>query len=357
MISAVKAKSQLRSHSRGWLFAFTGLVCLQVLVACDQESRPLQLAGESMGTSWHVTVIPSHSTPDETTLQQGIEQVLEEVNGSMSTYRKDSEISRFNALPVDEWFPISADFYTVLSAAMAIGWQSRGAYDVTVGPLVNLWGFGPSGPVSTPPPDDTVTDVRERVGQDHLRLDGDGQRLLKRSPVELDFSSIAKGYGVDRVAQWLAGQGLERYLVEVGGEMRLSGLSTRGDAWRIAIERPDSADRSVEEAIRVTDVGIATSGDYRNFFEIDGQRFSHSIDPRTGYPVAHDLVSVTVVHPSAMIADGWATALVVLGYDDAMAVAQEQGLAVYFIRREGESFQDSHTLAFGQYLENTASEH
>jgi len=305
-----------------------------------------------MGTSWHVTVIGSAGSPGEADLQAGIEAVLDEVNSSMSTYRADSEISRFNALPVDEWFDVSPDFYTVLSTAMAIGWQSHGAYDVTVAPLVDLWGFGPQGPVAAPPSDDTVTDVLERVGQDHLRLDGEGQRLLKHSPVTLDFSSIAKGFGVDRVAQWLSAQGVARYLVEVGGEMRLAGLSARGDPWRIAIERPDSGDRGVEQAIRLTDTGVATSGDYRNFFEIDGQRFSHSIDPRRGYPVAHDLVSVTVVHPSAMIADGWATALVVLGYEDAMAVAQEQGLAVYFIRRQGEAFSDSHTPAFEPYLES-----
>jgi thiamine biosynthesis lipoprotein len=144
---------------------------------------------------------------------------------------------------------------------------------------------------------------------------------------------------------------VERYLVEVGGEMRLAGFSGRGDPWRIAIERPDSGDRAVEQAVRLTDVGLATSGDYRNFFELEGKRYSHSIDPRRGFPVEHDLVSVTVVHPSSMVADGWATALVVLGYEDAMAVASKQGLAVYFIRREGERYTDSHTPAFGVYLE------
>jgi thiamine biosynthesis lipoprotein len=245
---------------------------------------------------------------------------------------------------------------TVLSAAMAIGWQSDGAYDVTVGPLVDLWGFGPPGPVAAPPSEDAITAALERVGQDHLRLDGEGRRLLKRSPVQLDFSSIAKGYGVDRVAQWLGAQGVERYLVEVGGEMRLAGLSPRGDPWRIAIERPESGDRSVEQAIRLTDVGVATSGDYRNFFEVDGKRYSHSIDPHSGYPVAHDLVSVTVVHPSSMMADGWATALVVLGYEKAMAVAQEQGLAVYFIRRQGDAFIETHTPAFEPFLEQPGAE-
>jgi len=353
MISAVKTGS----HPRRWLLSFTGLVLLCALSACGERHSPLQLSGQSMGTSWHVTVVPGAATPSAADLQQGIEAELEAVNRSMSTYREDSEISRFNATGIDQWFELSPELYTVLSAAMAIGWQSDGAYDVTVGPLVDLWGFGPPGPVAAAPSDDAVTAVLERVGQDHLRLDGEAQRLLKRRPLSLDLSSIAKGYGVDRVAQWLGSQGVERYLVEVGGEMRLAGLSARGDPWRIAIERPESGDRAVEQAIRLTDAGVATSGDYRNFFEVEGKRYSHSIDPRRGYPVAHDLVSVTVVHPSAMMADGWATALVVLGYEKAMAVAQEQGLAVYFIRRQDDAFVESHTPAFAPYLELSGAEH
>jgi thiamine biosynthesis lipoprotein len=352
MTSVADYHSRFKSHSQEWLFAFLAGLCLCALSACVERDLSIQLAGETMGTTWHVTVVPGAERPDAAILQQGIEAVLEEVDKSMSTYRSDSEISRFNKLETDEWFSISEQFYSVLSTAMAIGWQSDGAYDVTVGPLVDLWGFGPAGLVAAPPADDAVTDALERVGQDHLRLDGDGPRLLKRSPVELDFSSIAKGYAVDRIAQSLDAMGLDRYLVEVGGELRLAGHSGRGDPWRIAIERPDSSTREVEQAVRVTDVGLATSGDYRNFFVVDGQRFSHSIDPRRGYPVNHDLVSVTVIHPSAMIADAWATALVVLGYGDAMAVAQGQGLAVYFIRRQGEAFEDSHTPAFGRYLEN-----
>ena len=236
---------------------------------------------------------------------------------------------------------------------MAVGWQSEGAYDVTVAPLVDLWGFGPAGQVGAPPADDRITDVLENVGQDYLRLDGEGgYRLLKTRPVSLDFSSIAKGYGVDLVARWLDARGLDRYLVEVGGEMRLAGMSGRGDPWRVAIERPESALRTAEQAISVTDVAIATSGDYRNYFEVDGQRFSHSIDPRRGYPVSHDLVSVTVLDNSAMRADAWATALVVLGQERAMAVATQQGLAVYFIQRQGDTLHSSHSPAFAPFLEN-----
>jgi thiamine biosynthesis lipoprotein len=310
-----------------------------------------------MGTTWHVTLVPAGAMPDRAVLQAGIEAELERVNQSMSTYRQDSEISRFNALAPDTWFAVSDDFHAVLSTAMAVGWLSEGAYDVTVAPLVDLWGFGPAGRVSTPPPDELVRDVLQSVGQDYLRLDEeDGHRLLKTRPVSLDFSSIAKGYAVDLVARWLDAQGLDRYLVEVGGEMRLSGMSGRGDPWRVAIERPESALRTAEQAISLTDVAIATSGDYRNYFEVDGQRFSHSIDPRRGYPVAHDLVSVTVLDNSAMRADAWATALVVLGHERAMAVATEQGLAVYFIQRQGDVLHSSYSPAFAPFLENGDNE-
>lgn len=335
---------------RGALLAL-GLIAL---TACSEQQRQLKLSGPTMGTSWHVTaVVPAGLAIDDTSLLQGIESRLEAVNASMSTYRPESEISRFNDSPANEWFPVSRDFYQVLSAAMAISWQSQGAYDVTVGPLVNLWGFGPGGTVE-PPSETMIEEALESVGQDKLRVDGDGSRVKKIAELYLDFSSIAKGFAVDEVARWLTGEGIVDFLVEVGGEMRVSGVSTRGDAWRVAIERPDSATIEIAQAIRLENVAVATSGDYRNFFELDGVRYSHSIDPRTGYPVAHELVSVTVVHPSAMLADGWATALTVLGSDDAWAVAQAQGLAVYFIVREGDVFRRRFTTPFEPYLESNA---
>jgi thiamine biosynthesis lipoprotein len=245
---------------------------------------------------------------------------------------------------------VSPGFYKVLSAALVVGRASAGAYDVTVAPLVDLWGFGPGPAIDTPPAEAAIARLLAQVGQGNIRLDSATSRVMKLSELSLDFSSLAKGYAVDQVADWLAGQKLSRFLVEVGGEMRMSGLSGRGDPWRIAIEQPESSARTAATAISLSDAAVATSGDYRNYFEVDGRRYSHSIDPRTGYPVAHDLVSVTVVHPSAMLADAWATALTVLGADQAMAVAQRQALAVYFIRSAGEDFVHSHTPAFAGYL-------
>jgi thiamine biosynthesis lipoprotein len=351
MISVVRGLSSLlRSHSREWLFYVLAL-CL--LTGCSREAAPVKLSGASMGTTWHVTYLESPGIPDEMQLHAGIGAQLEQVNRSMSTYRQDSEISQFSAAPPNTWITPSPEFYLVLTTALDIGGKSEGAYDVTVAPLVDLWGFGPDGSIAQPPPDEQIRDAMKRVGQHKLRVDTAGRRVMKLSELSLDFSSIAKGYAVDRAADWLLGQGVTRFVVEVGGEMRLAGLSGRDDPWRIAIEQPESGNRSVAVTTHITDAALATSGDYRNYFEAKGKRYSHEIDPRTGYPVAHDLVSVTVVHPSCMLADAWATALTVLGPDEAMSVAQAQGLAVYFIRRSEEGFVHSHTPLFSPYLDAT----
>jgi len=348
MISVANIRSAtLQSHSPEWLFYF---LMLLLVGGCSTESTPVKLSGASMGTTWHVSYIATAGSPREEDLHAGIDVQLAQVDLSMSTYRDDSEISQFNAAAVNEWITPSPEFYRVLATALEVGSKSEGAYDVTVAPLVDLWGFGPDGAISEPPDDQQVKEKRSRVGQQHLRIDPGLHRVMKLGDVSLDFSSLAKGYAVDRVAEWLTTQGVTRFVVEVGGEMRLSGLSGRGDVWRIAIEQPESFDRSVAVTTYLTDVAVATSGDYRNFFEANGHHYSHSIDPRTGYPVTHDLVSVTVVHKSCMVADAWATALTVLGPEEAMAVAQAQGLAVYFIRRVNDGFVHSHTPSFSSYL-------
>ncbi|MCB1689318.1 MAG: FAD:protein FMN transferase [Halioglobus sp.] len=337
----------LQSHSREWLFCLFALV---LLTACSEQASPSKLAGATMGTVWHVSYVPGESAPDVAVLQSGIEAELDRIDRSMSTYRPDSEISLFNAYAPNAWFKASPEFIEVMSTALQVGEHSEGAYDVTVSPLVDLWGFGPTGIIDSPPTEEAIARVMTRVGQHNIELDAARHRLMKKQALSVDFSSLAKGYAVDLVADWLEAHGVNRYMVEVGGEMRLSGLSGRGDPWRIAIEQPESSERSVATTVSLSDVALATSGDYRNYFEANGKRYSHSIDPRTGYPVAHDLVSVTVVHPSCMIADAWATALTVLGAERAMAVAQAQGLAVYFIRRVEGGFEHSQTPQFSRYL-------
>jgi thiamine biosynthesis lipoprotein len=348
MISVARiAPALFQSHSREWLFC---LFAVFLLASCDRQTAPVLLAGETMGTTWNVSYIAEQSqlTPEQ--VQQGIEQQLAQVDDSMSTYRADSEISRFNGIAEQTWFEASPGFFSVLTAALDVGKKSRGAYDTTVAPLVDLWGFGPKGSIVSPPEKQAIERLMAQVGQSNIRIDSASHRVMKRRDLSLDFSSLAKGYAVDNVAQWLFAQGVKRYMVEVGGEIRLSGLSGRGDLWRIAIEQPEASLRTVAIGLNLTDLAVATSGDYRNFFEVDGRHYSHTIDPRTGYPVAHDLVSVTVVHPSCMMADAWATALTVLGAEEAMTVAQAQGLAVYFIRKVDHKFVHSHTPQFTAYL-------
>ncbi len=353
MTSAADTGSCKKSHSPEWLFCI-GLALLLLLGGCGRQAAPQQLSGQTMGTTWNVTVVPAEGSSLAPALQTDIQGILDAVNASMSTYREDSEISRFNALAPGEWQQISTDFYRVLSAAIGVGRESGGAFDVTVGPLVDRWGFGPVPAREELPTQDEIQSLLTQVGQDQLRVDGEGSRLRKLAPRRLDLSSIAKGFAVDEVARQLESVGIVNYLVEVGGEMRLSGHSPRGDTWRIAIEEPDSEGRAVARAIRVTDAAVATSGDYRNFFEVDGVRYSHTIDPRSGFPVRHRLVSVTVIHPSAMLADAWATALSVLGPEEGRAVAERLGLAVYFMEREGEGLRSSHSEAFAPYLEDGA---
>lgn len=348
------ATSVGQSHSSGWLFcraAGVVLAFLVLLAACERQALPVELSGEAMGTTWHVTYLPVAGGAEPEVLGRALEERLAAVNASMSTWQPDSEISRFNRSPPGSWVPVSAPFAEVVAAALAIGELSDGAYDVTVGPLVELWGFGPARPRLDLPGDAAIRAQRELVGQQFLELDREQRRMRRLREVELDLSSIAKGYAVDLLAEALQTQRITDFLVEVGGEMRLSGTSPRGDAWRVAVERPQPGARSVALGIALTDVAIATSGDYRNYFEVDGRRYSHSIDPRTGRPVAHDLVSVTVIAADCMRADGWATALTVLGAEEALALAESQGLAVYLLRQEGERIVPLYSSAFEPWLE------
>ena len=302
-----------------------------------------------MGTSWSVTYGEGSGVLGPQEISELIVERLEAVNASMSTYRDDSELMLFNQSGVGESTLLSGDLQAVLGAALVVGEASGGAYDVTVAPLVNLWGFGPDGPAQGVPSVAKIKAVLATIGQQHLQLDDTGT-VVKSQPVQVDLSSIAKGFGVDAVAQILEDAGVTDYLAEVGGEMRLAGLSPRGDAWRVAIESPEPGQRSVALAFSATDIAVATSGDYRNFFEVDGTRYSHSIDARTGWPVRHDLVSVTVLHESAMWADAWATALTAVGPDGALSVAQQRGLAVYLIRRQADALVVEYSAAFAPYL-------
>lgn len=282
-------------------------------------------------------------------LQDAIESELLAINQSLSTYIPDSEISKVNGIASGEPLVLSERFATVLDAALAIGKLTDGAYDVTVGPLVELWGFGASAREPVPPGAADIAQTMNLVGAKRLSWDVKSASLELPEGVSVDLSSIAKGYAVDRLSELLGARGITDSLVEIGGELRASGQRPEGGPWRLAVESPDPATSRFIDALSVTDAAVATSGDYRNFFEYQGKRYSHLVDPRTGYPVAHELVSVTVIDAQCMIADALATALLVLGLEAAQQLAEEEGLAAHFVSRVDEGLEVHYTPAFEVY--------
>ncbi|MCF7222442.1 FAD:protein FMN transferase [Marilutibacter chinensis] len=316
------------------------------------------LSGRTMGTTWQVRVA-SDADPDR--LSAGIQAQLDEVVAQMSTWEPASDISRFNRAPAGELQGLPDAFFEVLDAALTLAADTGGAYDPTVGPLVNLWGFGPDGARDAPPDDRAIAAVMARSGWRRLVLDRRTRTVVQPGGLYLDLSSIAKGYGVDRVAAYLDATGSSAWLVEVGGELRARGRKPDGETWRIAIEQPAPDDRGDGAAtgdlpqlsgvvLEPGDMAVATSGDYRHYFETADGRFSHTIDPRNGRPVSHGLASVTVLHPSCMQADALATALSVLGPEAGYRYAVERGLAALFFVHAGDGFQRRTTPAFERHL-------
>lgn len=322
-----------------------------ILSACSDDKMPVvHLHGETMGTTYNVKyVVPEGSEPQQD-LKKKIDKRLNEINALMSTYDTTSELSRFNQNRFTKPYPVSAETLTVVNEALRLGQMSNGVLDITVGPLVNLWGFGPNKRPETVPTEQQINDVRKYVGLDKISTTDNA--LVKSHPMlYVDLSTIAKGYGVDQVAELLAQHEINNFLVEIGGEMRLKGHRGNGDEWLVAIEKPVSSERAVQKILSVGENAIATSGDYRNYYEQDGKRYSHLIDPRTGKPITHNLVAVTVVTPSSMTADGLATALIVMGWDEAKALAEKEDLAVLLIRKTGDGFEEFASPAFEQVVD------
>jgi thiamine biosynthesis lipoprotein len=291
------------------------ILSLSLLLAngCGMKKEVL-ISGRTMGTFYHIKVISGYFE-DLSDLREKIEARLEEINQSMSTYRPDSEISRFNKMPDTETMAVSADFLKVLKASKKIYELSDGAWDGTVKPLVNLWGFGSARPVRTAPDRAEIEKRLKTIGFDHIRVLDSGRIGKKIAGVTLDLASIAKGFGVDVIAEVVRQKGYRNFLVEIGGEVVASGVRKDGRPWVVGINRPtpEAAVNKVYRTVSLTNGAMATSGDYRNFFELEGVRYSHVIDPRTGYPVNSRVASVSIVAPDCTLADGLATALMVMG--------------------------------------------
>lgn len=331
------------------------LVWISLLITgCSRSDGPeiLEFSGRTMGTWYTIKVAEFPSSADPETIAKVIETELNNVNDKMSTYKSDSELSLFNKAPVGEPFKVSPDTFEVITRSLEIWRLSQGAFDVTIGPLVNLWGFGPDGKPEKIPSLEDMKNAWDKVGSDGLILHVDDRELVKRKELYVDLSAIAKGYAVDRVAEALENAGIRRYLVEVGGEIRAGNSKAAGISWQVAVEEPVSDRRQIHKVIKLDNAAMATSGDYRNYFEVDGKRYSHTIDPRNGQPIAHQLASASVIMPSCADADAWATALMVLGPDLGMQVAEANNLAVYMILKQQQGFKSIHSTAFAQYLDS-----
>lgn len=319
-----------------------------------REQTAIFFSGPTMGTTYTVKTAQVPKGVTREALQAGVEGILAQINRQMSTYDSQSELSRFNQNPSTDWVAVSPELLAVIQEALRVSALTRGAFDVTVGPLVDLWGFGPQPKNDAAlPSEQAIQEVLARVGYRRIETRTDPPAIKKeRADMTIDLNAIAQGYAADRVAGYLESLGIGNYLVDTGGELRVRGHNAEGALWRIAIEEPSPDRRAIERIIRLTDQGIATSGSYRNFFEKDGQRYSHEIDPQAGRPIRHNLVSVTVVHPSAAFADAVSTALMVLGSERGFKLAEEQGLAAFFIESTPAGFQEKSTAAFQQYLGN-----
>ena len=328
------------------------VICFLSLSSCQWE-RPAQVhefTGLTMGTTWSVLLNAGELPVTRRQLQTEFNAILDRVNLAMSSYLPESELSRINDTDSTGRLTVSASLLRVLQAAQEISRTTQGAFDVTIGPLVNLWGFGPEQDF-TVPGEQQVNNARRLVGYDKLHLDAAAPALNKaHDGMYIDLSAIAKGFAVDEIAGYLDRLQLDNYLVEIGGEIRARGVNDKNKPWQIGIENPVTGQRTVRSIIKLENMAMATSGDYRNSFEKDGSSYSHTIDPRTGRPVTHGLASVTVLHPSAMLADAWATALLVLGPERGFEVARNNGLAVYFIIHTDTGFNDEFTLGFEPYL-------
>lgn len=330
------------------------LLFLLVFAGCDSPATTAakkyeSLSGETMGTTYSIKyvppVLPSNLTSEVVGAE--IQNTLERVNRQMSNWLPDSEISRFNSSESVDWFEVSPETARVLATARQISEQTEGAFDVTVAPLIELWGFGSSGRMKDPPADELLQALADQIGWEKLEVRADFPALKKSHPeLSANLSAIAKGYGVDAVAETLERLGVESYLVEIGGEIRVKGTKRDGSAWIVGVESPLESSREVKHALPLTDASLATSGDYRNFIEREGKKYSHTIDPRTLKPIEHSLASVSVIAETCMEADALATGLMVMGPETGYNYAEERGIPVLMMIHAEDGFTEKATSAW-----------
>ena len=327
------------------------LVLLSILpvAACDRDSRlsEYELTGSAMGTTYSVLMVDPAADLAKDDLMTRVTDTLERIENLLSTWRDESELSRFNANSTVGWIDVSHELCIAIERALEVSHQTKGAFDITVGPLVNLWGFGPTGDVIEPPPEDALLAALGIVGYQELQTRCDEPAVRKNdAAVYVDLSGWAKGHAVDELALLLDEHQVNNYLVEIGGELKVRGHNAESRKWAVAIESPSTTRREPHKVLRVTNTSVATSGDYRNYFDHNGKHYSHTIDARTGRPIEHELAAVTVVNESAAYADAMATALLVLGPAEGPRRAEELGVAAYFLIRGKTAIEEVTTPHF-----------
>lgn len=316
------------------------------LLGCSEQVE--EFAGPTMGSRYSVKYLRNSAGPSLAEAQAATEAILAEVDEQLSTYRSDSLISRFNAAPAHSCQTMPESLLELVRFGEQLSLQSAGAFDLTLEPLLNLWGFGPQARTEQVPSAEQIAQARERVGHRHLHING--RQLCKDVALMVDFNSIAAGYAVDRIGARLAQLGVSSYLVEVTGELKAQGRKADGSPWRVAIEAPLDDQQVAHRVITLDGEGISTSGDYHNYFERDGRRYSHTLDPQTGAPITHTLAQVSVVDASVQRADGLSTLLMVLGPERGLAFAEREGIKALFVSRGEQGFVSQSSSALQHWL-------
>lgn len=329
---------------------------MSLLMGCDDTSSKAHdatvLEGKTMGTVWRVS-LAGVEAGRKAALQQRIQQRLDADDAELSTWKPTSVLSRFNQSRATTPQPVSENMADIVTIALRIGKKTSGAMDITVGPLVNLWGFGPDKQPNHIPDDSQIAAAKALTGLQHLRViqGGEGQWLQKDLPgLYVDLSTVGEGFATDHLARLMEQEGINNYLVSVGGAVLSRGMNAQNQPWRVAIQKPTDRENAVQARVDLQGHGISTSGSYRNYYELDGKRLSHIIDPATGRPIGHKLVSATVIATTALEADGWDTGLMVLGTEKAKALAIKEKLAVYLITREGDRFVSWMSPQFSAFI-------
>ncbi len=328
----------------------TYLFLLVFITNCSSPIKEeLFLNGSTMGTSYSIRIVEPYIKNAVKGISIEIDSVLNDVNNKMSTYLKSSELSQFNKFKSTKWIKISKDLAHVIYTSKEVSKESNGSFDITVGPLVNLWGFGPTKSEDKIPDEKKIKSLLRNIGIKKIELNLDELKIRKKNPdIYCDLSAIAKGFGVDKVGLFLESKGIKNYMVEIGGEVRTKGFNKENEKWKIGISTPNG--NGLEKVVDIANLSIATSGDYYNYYEVDGVRYSHTIDPRTGKPITHKLASVSVIHEDCERADAYATAIDVMGPEEGYKLALKMKLPVFMIVRKGKSFVEKMTPQFKDFI-------